>query len=150
MKTKKLNYTTVCHYCGVIFENNRSTKKYCDGHNAMYHTAGGPQLITTHVLNTEGVLFDVDPYLEAIYNHREEKLKDGWHQGNYEFQLRREFNYKGPLPKGSEYLVLGSYVIKRWVDLKEVTTPVYRVKPFTLLTPQERATKVFEGKRKDT
>lgn len=143
-----MNYQTVCHYCGIIFESNRSTGKYCEGHNAMYHLAAGPMLKTSHVLGTDGVLFDVDPYLEAVYNQKEKKGKEGWHQGNYEFQLRREFNYKGPLPKGSEYLVLGSYVIKRWVDQKEATTPIYRVKPFKLLTPQERATQVFEGKRK--
>ncbi|RYY43442.1 MAG: hypothetical protein EOO06_19695 [Chitinophagaceae bacterium] len=149
MKTLKKNYTSVCHYCGLIFENNRSTAKYCEGHNAMYHLAGGPRLETKDVLGIDGVLFDVDRYLDLVYNDGKEKNQEGWSKCYHKTELLARFGYKGPFPKGSEYLVLGSYVLRRTVDIYYQFKDEYAVKPFTLLTKEERATKVFDGKRKD-
>ena len=138
-----MNYTTICHYCGVIFENNRSTKKYCDGHNAMYALYGSD--ISPMLRSPDGEYFNAEECLSEAYYHSATlvEYKKGWSLAYLEDTLTEAYGYPGPYPTGSALLVVTSYLIKLCLLTDQDEEVRYQIKPITELTREERATEVF-------
>lgn len=139
------NFTNVCWYCGAIYKSNRSTSKYCcKKHNSLYSQYG---VAIKPSISKEGVVINFDPILECIY--KEDLNKDlGLSASGYLMQtIRQEFEYSGPLPLGDEILVVGSYIIKKNSAISSDAYDIFYVKPFTLLTEEERMCSIIvEGK----
>ncbi|RYZ24634.1 MAG: hypothetical protein EOO10_20335 [Chitinophagaceae bacterium] len=148
-KTLKQNYTGVCHYCGSIFKNNRSTGRFCPGtsHRQMYGNIGSQ--INPHVKNDEGQVYDADGLLANIYEDsvdRDTLDSDSWSMGYERRDLRKDFQYKGPFPHGSEILVVGSYLLQKQI-LWEANTEetLFCVKPIGELTNNEKVTALIKS-----
>lgn len=137
MKEKIENYTGVCWYCGAIFQSIRSDAKHCSNRHRSLRGKLGPQ-IKAEFLDPEGKLFNADVELYWVYNNRPEKNEDDWSYGHSHYLLTERFGYRGPLPTGSELLVVGSYLIKLHFH-DEHQRDYYLVKPITHLTPDEKA-----------
>ncbi|HZH63771.1 MAG TPA: hypothetical protein VEY10_02695 [Flavisolibacter sp.] len=150
MKTLSENYTSICHYCGVIFKNNRSRGKHCSDHHRSLYGLHGP-MINPMVRDREGEYFNVDEYLMNIYEQSKTLAPiDGWWSVGFgEESLNDLFSFYGPFPTGGYLLVLGSYVMKKEELMQDELRTYYFVKPITLLTVEEKAMGVFlstEGK----
>lgn len=136
METLNLNYTNVCWYCGAVYKSNRRTSKYCcKQHNSLYALYGA---MIKPIILADGKVCDYDFFLRSIYEHEMTNNPKEWGMGYLKKTIRNEFYYEGPLPIGEEILVVGKYVIKR--HAKGITTDqeLFFVKPFWLLTDNER------------
>ncbi len=145
MKKLNENFTSVCHYCGVIFKNNRSTAKFCSNkHRSLYGTYGAA--IDPIVITADNRYINADDRLYAAYrssqNLRGAKVAPGgWAHGFDEATFTKQFDYDGPLPEGDELLVVGSYILKGATVLQRLQFRyLLFVKPITALTNEERAT----------
>ena len=106
----KFNYTSVCHYCGEIFQSNKSSAKYCcHNHNFMFHQYGSQ--INCSFINFDGVINNCEAVLEELSNG--DKSDDGWGPGRNIMEVYPQFDYMGSLPLGDELILAGSYVIKK-------------------------------------
>lgn len=144
MKTLSENYTSVCHYCGVIFKSNRSNAKHCcDRHRVLFWHDGS--MISPFIKNDEGVHFNVDEHLQKAYDagRKEDDLEGGWSHGFWDSDLADDFGFYGPLPKGQILLVIGSFILTRLQRCEEAPGIHYYVKPISGLTKKEKATGVF-------
>lgn len=134
----KMNYTSVCFYCGVIYPSNKSTSKYCyPGHNSMYNANGTK--INDLIITPNGTYTDYSFILLWIcIKHDDELNLHLWSKGYTQQQLLQEFSYDGPLPRGSELIVVGQYLIKKTELSAELI--FYSVKTILALTKSEKAT----------
>ncbi|RYF99465.1 MAG: hypothetical protein EOO07_36720 [Chitinophagaceae bacterium] len=144
MKTKNMNYRTVCHYCGLIFENNRSRGKFCkDEHRSMYKKYGS--IITPMLRLPGGDYFNAEECLSEAYHHSGTlvEYKEGWSLAYLEDTLLKAYGYPGPYPTGTALLVVTCYVIKLCLLKDQDNETRFQIKPISELTREERAREVF-------
>jgi hypothetical protein len=81
----------------------------------------------------------MDGPLDELYEEcHEDDFESSWsHPLSYRC-LREDYMYTGPLPSGEEYTLVGTYLIRAWIGEACDGGNIYAVKPFTLLTPEER------------
>ena len=134
-----LNYTSICLYCGEIYLSNKSTSKYCcRNHNSMYNSIGSQ--IDNTILNCEGVYISYYVLLSKIYKSPIEP--PSW-QGMFSYDfLVNDLSYDGPLPLGSEILLVSSFLIRK-SSLGYHNKCFYFIKPFHLLTKNEKARSII-------
>lgn len=131
----KLNYTSICHYCGAIYKSNRSTSIYCcTQHNSLFH-ANGSQ-IDYNVLTSNGEYVNYHEILSHIYEKgRFFKALDP--EDLYGEALFNQ-GYIGPVPKGNELLLVSGFLIRK-LFTPQLTIIYYAIKPMELLTKHEKA-----------
>lgn len=147
MNSKMLreNFTSVCHYCGVVFRSNKSTARFCcSAHRAAYSKRGSAvsPLVMDRRSSEHQNIDEVFAQFYAFSETLEERGRDGWSVGLAEETINERFGYYGPFPADTRLVVMGSYVIKkvRWArEEDDFLSLYYFVKPFTLLTEEERA-----------
>lgn len=133
-----LYYTSVCHFCGKIYQSNKSTSKYCcHRHNSMFHQFG-PQ-INNSILNPKGIYVDYSFILWDVCMENLEIPFQSWSRNFSEWRLVYEFSYDGPLPLGNELLLVSGYLIRKQ-DFGQKYGCHYSFKPFCMLTKEEKAT----------
>lgn len=134
----KMNYTSICFYCGVIYTSNKSTSKYCcREHNSMFSVNGTK--INNLILTPNGTYVDYSFILLWIcIKHDDELNLHLWSKGYTQLQLLQEFEYDGRLPQGSELIVVGQYLIKKTELSAELC--FYYVKMIFFITKSEKAT----------
>ncbi len=77
----------------------------------MYHKGG--RQINNSILTQNGIYVDYsDIILWICIKHEDPDLND-WSKGYSQPQLLSEFEYNGPLPSGSEVLLVGNFLIKK-------------------------------------
>jgi hypothetical protein len=141
MDTMHLHYTNVCWYCGTIYQSNRSTSKYCSrNHNSLYNAYGSR---IKPLRDTNGIVVDYDSILEEIFSELQIFYDDGWGAAYSGRCVIEDFNYSGPLPMGSELLLVGNYFIKAFIGDADDGSNIYCVKPFTDLTLKEKSTAII-------
>jgi hypothetical protein len=141
MENTHLHYTNVCWYCGAIYQSNRSTSKYCSRrHNSLYYAYGSR---LKPLLDASGIVVDYDSILEDIYSEQDIFYDDGWGVVYSGRCVIEDFGYTGPLPTGSELLLVGNYIINAFIGAAEDGSNIYCVKPFTNMTLNEKSTAVI-------
>lgn len=132
----KMNYTSICHYCGAIYKSNKSTSKYCcPNHNSLFHL-NGSQLDYT-ILTSNGEYVNYHEILSRIYEKgRFFKALD---QDNLYTESLFNQGYDGPFPKGDELLLVSGFLIRK-LFTPRLTIIYYAIKPMELLTKHEKAT----------
>jgi hypothetical protein len=69
------NYTSVCWFCGTIYQSNRSTSKYCSKkHNSLF-ALYGPQI--KPIVNEKGEVMVYDDVLEEIHKWHDIQFEEG-------------------------------------------------------------------------
>lgn len=137
----KLNYTSICFYCGEIYQSNRSTSKYCSpSHNSLYNENGSA--ICSVYPNAQGIYVDYLSTLSILY------FGDGnqsqWSKEYEKSFCEKHYQYDGPLPSGDELLLVGSFLIRRSSFIIGQGGR-YSFKPFIFLTKKEKtATKILK------
>ena len=134
----KMNYTSVCFFCGVIYPSNKSSSQYCcTSHNSLHYENG--TRINHLILTPKGIYVDYADILLWIWTENaDERFPHSWSQGYSEFRLIHKFAYDGPLPQGSELIVVGQYLIKKTETFSGLNG--YCVKMIHDLTKYEKAT----------
>jgi len=131
------NYTSVCYYCGNIYTSNKSTSKYCcPNHNSLYHLNGAK--IENPILTSKGTYVDYSDILLWICIKYEDESLHLWSKSYSQHQLHSEFSYDGPLPMGSELILVGYYLIKK-MEMGGGYPSLYCVKMIHSLTKSEKA-----------
>jgi hypothetical protein len=134
------NYTNICHYCGIIYQSNRSSSKYCSpNHNALFHQHGSRVDYTFE--NYDGVLSNCKDILAELSSGIE--TEGGWGPGYSVEEIYVEKHYSGPIPLGQEILFVSGHLIKKKNDLK--LPAAYFFKPFELLTLEEKANGLIQA-----
>lgn len=138
-KSPRANYKHVCTYCGVAYESNRSTSKFCsDRHRSLYHA--GKDKAPKKKRGKE-LVDDYNAILQRVYDDRKDGNKDNWSRGLPASMLRRHFNYAGPLPSADEIIITSGFAIRRrtWVKPEAGHEGIYSytIKPAQLLTTKE-------------
>lgn len=141
MENTHLHYTNVCWYCGITYQSNRSTSKYCSkNHNSLYNAYGSR---IKPLLDPYGRVVDYDSILEKIYSEEEIFYNDSWGALYSGRCIIEDFNYLGPLPTGFELLLVGNYLIKAFIGEAVDGSNIYCVKPFTKLSIVEKSTAII-------
>lgn len=131
-----LNYTSICHYCGVIYKSNKSTSIYCcKQHNSLYH-ANGSQ-IDYSILNNHGVYENYHEILSSLYDKG--KFFTSLSLEALHHEALHNHGYGGPLPKGNEILLVSGFLIRK-LFTPRMSLLYYAVKPMELITKHEKAT----------
>lgn len=132
-----LNYQGVDLYTGKVFYSQKLTALYEPGTNHRADIASHGSIINPRIPNRFGQFFDADDLLES---HSEFSLPDeaGWHKPVAYSVLYHSCDYKGPLPKEGEILVVASNLIKRAEHQRGWQEVHYQFKHIERLTPLER------------
>ncbi len=134
------NYTSICHYCGKIYNSIKSTSKYCSKrHNSLYHLNGAQ--IDYTLIDPDGIRRNLFDTLTQLF--KGQQSSDGWGPAHDIWSVYPKHYYFGPVPFGTEIIFVSGYVIKRIDDEPNLTT-LFFFKPFQLLTKDEKATHQIE------
>lgn len=145
MKTATENYTGVCHYCGRLFQSNRSTARFCcPAHRSLFGRYGGR--LPLHAPDEKGEYRSVDLALSALcrLGFNITITPDGWGAPQDREMITHYLSYPGLLPPDARLLVVGRFLIKRIEPFEsQGAEPLYAVKPITHLSREERAAGLF-------
>ncbi|MBK7308684.1 MAG: hypothetical protein IPO01_17200 [Chitinophagaceae bacterium] len=134
-----LNYTSICHYCGVIFKSNKSTATYCcKQHNSLYHANGSN--IDYTILNSQDMNVSYYEVLSNLYKNI--GSFQTWTRACSHVELEDEFYYLGPLPKSNELLLVSGFLIKKQYRPRAING-YYHFKPMQYLTKHEKASGII-------
>src|SRR5438067_1013701 len=116
----KLNYYTICNNCGEISLTATSRADYCPDSSgeektncrSKFHANGKVSSHNPTLTNCFGEDIDVDKTLEGIYYLYEQGSRE-WSEPVCYKGLFHLYSYYGPLPGGTETMILGQYAAKK-------------------------------------
>jgi hypothetical protein len=138
------NYYVICWNCGKISYANKSTAQYCQelingkrpNCNPAFNQRGRRPSYDPTVTTCFGEQVNIDEVIAPLSNYYE----NGECEWTLPIPARMLFQfckYHGPLPSGTEKVVVGGYAIRK-VRRENIDDVAYQFKSYLLLTPTER------------
>jgi len=140
------NFYTVCKDCGTITYTNKSSADFCQKNeagipcncNANFTARNKRPCYNPTVLTCFGEQVNGDEMIAVFYKYYQ--VPGQWSAPIGESVLFLACRYHGPLPQGTEIVIVAGYAIRRLRDA-ESSRISYQFKPFTSLTKEERGVK---------
>lgn len=133
------HFINVCRYCTKVYTSNRSTSLYCcKAHNSLYSKYGS---LLDLALVRSSKFSKFSSTLLEIFRNDYLNIEEDWSRGYSSRCVKEDFGYDGPLPNTDAYLLVADFLICRKLHSGVCGGKIYFVKPFELLTTQEKLSK---------
>lgn len=138
------NFYTICYNCGDISYTNKSSADFCQKDkagerstcNPNYHNRDKQPCYNPTVTTCFAEQVNVDEVILRFFKYYEQDWGQ-WSDPIAAAVLFMLFRYHGPLPQGTEKVIVGGFVIRK-VTIPDPDRIGYQFKPFTWLTKDER------------